>query len=70
MAFEQMQILAEMDQLQVLERVQPIVKHNRQVLLETDWHKKMSQAVTQILNSRLELDFEECQKLLDLGYGA
>ena len=58
MAFEQMQVLATMDQQQVLERIQPIVKHNRQVLLQTDWHKKMSQQVGQILESRLRLNLK------------
>ena len=58
MAFEQMQVLASMDQQQVLERIQPIVKHNRQVLLETDWHKKMSQQVEQILDVRLNLNLK------------
>ena len=58
MAFEQMQALATMDQQQVLERIQPIVQHNRQVLMETDWHKKMSQQVTQILDSRLNLNLK------------
>jgi len=58
MAFEQMQVLATMDQQQVLERIQPIVKHNRRVLLETDWHKKMSQQVGQILESRLRLNLK------------
>ena len=59
MAFEQMQALAAMDQQTVLERIQPIVKHNRQVLLETDWHKKMSQQVGQILDARLNLDLKK-----------
>ena len=59
MAFEQMQVLATMDQQQVLERIQPIVKHNQQVLLQTDWHKKMSQQVGQILDSRLQLNLKE-----------
>jgi hypothetical protein len=59
MAFEQMQVLAAMDQQQVLERIQPIVKHNRQVLLQTDWHKKMSQQVGQILDARLRLNLKE-----------
>jgi hypothetical protein len=59
MAFEQMQVLATMDQQQVLERIQPIVKHNRQVLMQTDWHKKMSQQVGQILDSRLQLNLKE-----------
>lgn len=58
MAFEQMQVLVTMDQQQVLERIQPIVKHNRQVLMQTDWHKKMSQQVGQILESRLRLNLE------------
>ena len=58
MAFEQMQALAAMDQSQVLERIQPIVAHNRQVLLETDWHKKMSQQVGQILDARLKLNLK------------
>jgi len=59
MAFEQMRVLATMDQQQVLERIQPIVKHNRQVLMQTDWHKKMSQQVRQILESRLRLNLKE-----------
>ena len=58
MAFEQMQVLATMDQQTVLERIQPIVEHNRRVLLETDWHKKMSQQVGQILKSRLNLNLK------------
>ena len=58
MAFEQMQVLATMDQQQVLERIQPLVKHNRRVLIETDWHKKMSQQVGQILESRLQLNLK------------
>jgi len=58
MAFEQMQVLAAMDQQQVLKRIQPIVEHNRRVLLETDWHKKMSQQVGQILEARLRLNLE------------
>jgi hypothetical protein len=58
MAFEQMQVLATMDQQQVLERIQPIVEHNRQVLLQTNWHKKMSQQVEQILESRLQLNLK------------
>jgi hypothetical protein len=59
MAFEQMQVLATMDQQQVLERIQPIVEHNRQVLLQTDWHKKMFQQVGQILDSRLRLNLKK-----------
>ena len=59
MAFEQMQVLAAMDQQQVLDRIQPIVKHNRRVLLETDWHKKMSQQVGQILDARLRLNLKK-----------
>ena len=58
MAFEQMQALAAMDQQQVLERIQPIVEQNRRVLLQTDWHKKMSQQVGQIVESRLNLNLK------------
>jgi hypothetical protein len=53
MAFEQMQQLAKMDQSWVLEQIQPIVEHNLQVLMNTDWHKKMSNNVNQILAARL-----------------
>lgn len=53
MAFEQMQQLARMDQSWVLEQIQPIVEHNLQVLMNTDWHKKMSTEVNQILAARL-----------------
>jgi hypothetical protein len=53
MAFEQMQALAAMDQQKVLEQIQPIVEYNLQVLISTDWHKKMSNDVNQILNARL-----------------
>jgi len=53
MAFEQMQQLATMDQRQVLEQIQPIVEHNLQVLMSTDWHQQMSTSVKQILNARL-----------------
>jgi len=59
MAVEQMQVLAAMDQQHVLERIRPIVTHNRRVLLETDWHKKMSRQVGQILDSRLRLNLKE-----------
>jgi hypothetical protein len=69
MAFEQMQVLAQMDQQQVLERIQPIVAHNHQVLLQTDWHKKMSQQVTQILDARLGLNLKESQELFHPGQG-
>jgi hypothetical protein len=55
MAFEQMQQLAAMDQSWVLEQIQPIVEHNLQVLMTTDWHKKMSNDVNQILAARLNL---------------
>jgi hypothetical protein len=55
MAFEQMQQLARLDQQQVLEQIQPIVEHNLQVLMATDWHKKMSNDVNQILAARLNL---------------
>jgi len=55
MAFEQMQQLAKMDQLWVLEQIQPIVDHNLQVLMHTDWNKKMSNDVNQILTARLNL---------------
>jgi hypothetical protein len=58
MAFNQMQALAQMDQKQVLEHIQPIVTHNRQVLLETDWHKKMSHQVGQILDARIRLNLK------------
>jgi hypothetical protein len=47
-----------MDQQQVLEQIQPIVKHNHQVLMQTDWHRKMSQQVGQILESRLNLNLK------------
>jgi hypothetical protein len=53
MAFEQMQQLATMDQNWVLEQIQPIVEHNLQVLMNTDWHKKMSIEVNKILTARL-----------------
>lgn len=58
MAFEQMQVLSQMDQQHVLKLIQPIVEHNRQVLLQTDWQKKMSQQVTHILDARLRLNLE------------
>jgi hypothetical protein len=53
MAFEQMQQLAKLDQHWVLEQIQPIVEHNLQILMNTDWHKKMSIDVNRILNARL-----------------
>ena len=55
MAFEQMQQLAKLDQSWVLEQIQPVVEHNLQVLMSTDWHKKMSNDVNQILTARLNL---------------
>ena len=58
MAFEQMQYLAQQDQQEVLAHIQPILAHNRRVLLETDWHKKMSQQVAQILDARLRLNLK------------
>jgi len=53
MAFEQMQQLAKMDQYWVLEQIQPIVEHNLQVLMQTDWNQKMTKDVAQILTARL-----------------
>lgn len=55
MAFEQMQQLAKMDQDWVLEQIQPVVEHNLQVLMHTDWHKKMSNDVNLALTARLNL---------------
>jgi hypothetical protein len=54
MAFNQMQQLAKMDQHWVLEQIQPIVEHNLQVLMHTDWNQKMTVDVNQILNARLD----------------
>jgi len=42
-----------MDQSWVLEQIQPIVEHNLQVLMNTNWHAKMSNDVNQILTARL-----------------
>jgi hypothetical protein len=53
MAFEQMQNLASMDQQLVLNQIDPIVKHNKKILLETDWNKKMSRQVNQIITARI-----------------
>jgi hypothetical protein len=53
LAFEQMQQLAVMDQRWVLEQIQPIVKHNLQVLMNTDWNCKMTNDTNQILTARL-----------------
>jgi hypothetical protein len=53
MAFEQMQNLASMDQQTVLNQIAPIVRHNKKILLETDWNKKMSSQVNQILTARI-----------------
>lgn len=58
MVFEQMQQLAHKDQQQVLAEIQPIVEHNRSVLLNTDWHAKMSMQVNQVLTARLGLDLK------------
>ena len=59
MAFEQMQQLAKLDQSWVLEQIQPIVKHNLQVLMHTDWNQQMVNNVNQILNARLQLNLKE-----------
>lgn len=53
MAFEQMQALAAMDQQWVLDQIQPIVEHNLQVLMNTDWHQQMANSVNKILSARL-----------------
>jgi hypothetical protein len=53
MAFEQMQNLASMDQQTVLDQIAAIVKHNKKILLETDWNKKMSSQVNQILTAKI-----------------
>ena len=58
MAFEQMQQLARRDQQEILQLIEPIVAHNQQVLLTTDWHDKMSTQVSQVLEARLELNFK------------
>jgi hypothetical protein len=62
MAFEQMQQLAKIDQDWVLEQIQPVVEHNLQVLMHTDWHKKMSNDVNLALTARLNL--EEAQEFV------
>jgi hypothetical protein len=36
-AFEQVKRLCKMDQLTVLEQIRPILEHNYQIMLETDW---------------------------------
>lgn len=59
MAFEQMQQLAKLDQSWVLEQIQPIVEHNLQVLMHTDWNQQMVATVNQILNARLQLNLKE-----------
>ena len=58
MAFEQMQQLAKKDQQEILQLIEPIVAHNRQVLLTTDWHGKMSTQVSQVLEARLGLNLK------------
>ena len=58
MAFEQMQQLAKRDQREILQLIIPIVAHNRQVLLTTDWHGKMSTQVNQVLEARLGLNLK------------
>ena len=58
MAFEQMQLLAKKDQREILQLIEPIVQHNRQVLLTTDWHGKMSTQVSQVLDARIRLNLK------------
>lgn len=59
MAFEQMQQLAKMDQRWVLEQIQPIVEHNLQVLMNTDWNQQMTHNVNQIVDARLQLNLKK-----------
>jgi hypothetical protein len=59
MAFEQMQQLAKMDQQWVLEQIQPVVEHNLQVLMHTDWNQQMTKNVEQILSARLQLNLKK-----------
>lgn len=54
MAFLEMQKLAERDQQEVFEKIQPIVEHNKKVAMETDWHAKMARDVRSILDARLD----------------
>ena len=54
-----MQQLAKLDQSWVLEQIQPIVEHNLQVLMHTDWNQQMVATVNQILNARLQLNLKE-----------
>jgi hypothetical protein len=53
MAFNELAKLTQQPQQEILEKIRPIVEHNRQVLFETNWHQTMSQQVRNILTAKL-----------------
>ncbi len=59
MAFAQMQVLANLDQAQVLEKIHPILEHNAQLLMTTNWHQQMADNVNQVIESRLQSDLKK-----------
>jgi hypothetical protein len=47
MAFQQMQWLAKQPQEEILDKIKPIVEHNFEVIMSTNWYKKFSNQLEQ-----------------------
>jgi len=52
-AFEQVQKLCNMDQMQVFDKIAPVVDHNYRLLMKTDWTQYMLNQVQQKINLTL-----------------
>lgn len=52
-AFEQVRKLCDMDQQEVYEKIKPIVEHNRDVIMNTDWTKFAANQIQSLLDTNL-----------------
>jgi len=48
--YEQMNYLFNTPQHKILKQIKDITKHNKQVMLETDWHGTFNQRLTETIN--------------------
>jgi len=48
---EQIRFLIEQDQQEILEKIQPIVQHNKQIMLTTDWSEQLSKILSSVDNN-------------------
>lgn len=50
-AFEQVQRLCEMDQAEVLDKIRPVLEHNHQLIMNTDWTQFACDRITTVIAS-------------------